>query len=428
MAKSYYFVSDLHIGGDDQLMLCDFETELIDFLKSLESRDKDTELLLVGDVFGLWEVTTVEGPGKLDEIIKHHEPLFAQLKATGEKIKITVIAGNHDHELACYPEYGEKLARYNVSLEYEPAITRELLGKKIHIEHGMQRDPKNRMPEFGNPNAQPLGYFVTSFIVGTAGRLSKRGRYNWLRDIQSVQPVELVPDWVASNYFYREMSPLLRYALVPLLVLFPFSLIYTIGALLEHWGVLPTRFFLDNDFTAILGPIGRVVDLVLLINGIVIGILAMVFIPAWLFFRDAKKTMQRFGVLADDLALEEQTDTYLKAAEEVFEEHPDVLFYVYGHTHEAFLEKMGDRYAVNTGTWLKKLTRVRSRLPLMPPVYWASFCLNYFVIEEEDGQIVVRYERIPHAEPHELKWLQRLSSRRPESKQLRIPARTTVPV
>lgn len=38
----------------------------------------------------------------------------------------------------------------------------------------------------------------------------RRGRDNWLRDIQSVTPLEEIPRWVISNYFYREMSPWLR--------------------------------------------------------------------------------------------------------------------------------------------------------------------------------------------------------------------------
>src|SRR5215213_8446963 len=40
MTREYFFVSDLHIGGDEQLKILDFEEEFVEFLKSLETREK----------------------------------------------------------------------------------------------------------------------------------------------------------------------------------------------------------------------------------------------------------------------------------------------------------------------------------------------------------------------------------------------------
>ena len=40
MPEEYFFVSDLHIGGDEQLKILDFEEEFVEFLKSLETREK----------------------------------------------------------------------------------------------------------------------------------------------------------------------------------------------------------------------------------------------------------------------------------------------------------------------------------------------------------------------------------------------------
>ena len=59
MAKKYYLVSDLHMGGDGQLQHCDYAAEFIAFLKGLEKEDPETELLIVGDTFGFWELTLV---------------------------------------------------------------------------------------------------------------------------------------------------------------------------------------------------------------------------------------------------------------------------------------------------------------------------------------------------------------------------------
>ena len=36
MPREYFFISDMHIGGDGALQDGDFEDELIEFLKSLE--------------------------------------------------------------------------------------------------------------------------------------------------------------------------------------------------------------------------------------------------------------------------------------------------------------------------------------------------------------------------------------------------------
>ena len=51
MAKKYYLVSDLHMGGDGQLQHCDYAAEFIEFLQGLEREDPETELLIVGDTF-----------------------------------------------------------------------------------------------------------------------------------------------------------------------------------------------------------------------------------------------------------------------------------------------------------------------------------------------------------------------------------------
>jgi UDP-2,3-diacylglucosamine pyrophosphatase LpxH len=103
MAQEFYFVSDLHFGGDGQLQVCDFTEEFIEFLRELEKKDSVTELIIAGDTFGFWELTTVKGAEQLDEIIKHHSRIFEQFRRTGEKIQITMMVGNHDYDLACDP-------------------------------------------------------------------------------------------------------------------------------------------------------------------------------------------------------------------------------------------------------------------------------------------------------------------------------------
>jgi UDP-2,3-diacylglucosamine pyrophosphatase LpxH len=64
--EEYFFVSDLHIGGDEQLKILDFEDDFIASLKMLEKKEGAAELIIIGDAFGLWEFTTAEGAQKFD--------------------------------------------------------------------------------------------------------------------------------------------------------------------------------------------------------------------------------------------------------------------------------------------------------------------------------------------------------------------------
>jgi UDP-2,3-diacylglucosamine pyrophosphatase LpxH len=234
--RKYYFVSDLHMGGDGQLQQCDYTAEFIAFLKQLEKEGPDTELLIVGDTFGFWELTLVRGTDKLDHIIAAHQAIFDQLHATGARIKITMMVGNHDYDLACNAEFVAKLQQYNIHLDTSLVLIRAVGDKKIWIEHGQQRDEFNAFPDYGSPYALPVGYFITQTFVSGASRHSDFGRGNWLKDIRSVDTMQ-IPDWVLSNYFYREMSAVLRWVLLPFLLLAGLTMVAIAGELLRVVGI-----------------------------------------------------------------------------------------------------------------------------------------------------------------------------------------------
>src|SRR5215471_6683314 len=100
MAEKYYLVSDLHMGGDGKLQHCDYAAEFIAFLKRLEREGVDAELIIMGDTFGFWELTLVHGNEKLEPIIKAHQAIFDQLRATGACIRITMMVANYHYDLA----------------------------------------------------------------------------------------------------------------------------------------------------------------------------------------------------------------------------------------------------------------------------------------------------------------------------------------
>ncbi|MEE9194020.1 MAG: metallophosphoesterase [Thermodesulfobacteriota bacterium] len=427
MLRTYYFISDLHIGGDESLGVCDFEKQLIEFLELLESKqDEEIELVIVGDAFGLWEFTLVEGRDKLGVLLNQFPNIFNAFKKVGEKIKITLLPGNHDYELACYTEFVGILKNYNIHLEQTASIIRVLSDHQLYIEHGNQYDQINRMPDFGNPYAQPFGYHVTSKAVGAAGQISEKGKYNWLKDIQSVYPTEDIPHWLVSNYFYKEMSPYLRIILLQFLFLFSVNLIVLIGAGLDVFHVTETNLFLNNRIFESLGFFGSLFQLLLTVNLVVLVLILIFAIPVGLITRDIKKTINRFGIIVDPSELvSEKESKYLDAAKEIFENNSKIKVFIYGHTHSPSITVMGGKAVVNTGTWMKQYQTVKSHFGYLPKIYIPSYRLNYFCIFEEIGEINIEYHKIDKKPVQELTLIQRLLTfNHKPSKVVNIPERT----
>jgi UDP-2,3-diacylglucosamine pyrophosphatase LpxH len=397
--KVYYVVSDLHIGGDEQLQEVEFLDELLDFLRELERTDENAELVINGDAFGLWEFTSVEGLAKFDRLESEYPRLFEQLRATGENVDITLLPGNHDHELAAYDEYVERFAAYNVDLVQRESMTRRVGDHEIYFEHGHQQDPNNRIDDFGDPNATPLGYYFNTLVTSRAGKLSDRGRYNWLKDIQAVTPTERVPVWVISKYFYREMNPFLRYAMLPFMVLFNISAVLAVLTGLDLLGVWSFPVDVATGFLGQFGTAGTALRFLLAINVTVTGLLLLVAVPLYLLRRDVRKTIDRFGVFETRLTVDADAP-YEEAARNVFDERPETSIYCYGHTHRPRLKHVGDGLLVNSGTWLKRLHRRDGVIGLLPPVFYPSYQLTAVRIATDGDEVRVDFEAVEKPAPH----------------------------
>lgn len=408
------------------MQICDYTEEFVVFLRELEQQDKETELIIAGDTFGFWELTTVEGMAQLDEIIKHHQRIFEQLKRTGERIQITMMVGNHDYDLACDPFYKLKLSDYNITLDESIALKREMGGKKIWIEHGQQIDPFNSAPDYGNPYALPAGYFITKSFVSGASKFSVFGASDWLKDIRSVD-VRSIPDWLISNYFYNEMNIFLRWLLLPFLLLLTVTIFALAGEALKFLGIFDVNILLVNPLTRALGLFGDIVRWILTASMFVWFFVLMISIPLYLIYRDIRRALYRFQVYPPykSAPTNEANNEYLERARLVFAENPEVCAYIFGHTHEAFLIEENGRVIINTGTWLKILRRVSVRFGLLPAVYYPTFRLNYFKIYKENERIVIDYVELPKEPKEKLTLLQRflIFGRRPEMKKI-IPERT----
>ena len=407
--RVYYVISDLHIGGDEQLGEVDFRDELLAFLRRLETTDEDAELVINGDAFGLWEFTKVDGLRKFDVLTETYPALFEQLRATGEQVDITLLPGNHDHELAAYDEYVDRFGAYNVDLVQSESLTRAVGDQVVHFEHGHQRDPNNRIDEWGDPNATPLGYYYNTLVTSRAGQLSDRGRYNWLKDVQAVTPTERMPVWLLSKYFYREMNPLIRYALVPFLLLFNISAVLAVVAGLDVLGVWSTPVTVTTAFLAQFGAAGTVVWMLLAINVALTGLLLLVAIPLYFLRRDVRQTINRFGIFETGLTVDAEAP-YVEAAEEIFAEEPRTSVYCYGHTHRPTMRTVDGGLMVNTGTWLKRLHRRDGVIGVLPPVFYPSYQLSVVRIAPDPDGVAVEYEPIqkPSPSPEELTLTERL--------------------
>ncbi len=396
--RVYYVISDLHIGGDEQLEEVEFIDELLSFLEQLETTTENAELIINGDAFGLWEFTTVDGIEKFDVLESTYPELFEQLRATGQHIKITLLPGNHDHELAAYDAYVDRLADYNVDLVQDKSISRRVGEQAIHFEHGHQQDNNNRIDDWGNPHATPLGYYYNTLITSRAGQLSDRGRYNWLKDVQAVTPTERMPIWMLSKYFYREMNPVIRYSLVPFLLLFNISAILAVLAGLDLIGVWSMPVTQTEAFLSRFGAAGTAVWFLLSINVAVTGLLLLVGIPLYFLRRDIRQTVNRFGVFETELTVDAEAP-YEEAAREVFETDPQTTIFCYGHTHRPTLKEIDSGVLVNTGTWLKRLHRRDGIIGVLPPVFYPSYQLAAVRIAPETDGVAVEYQTITKPSP-----------------------------
>src|SRR5699024_8314002 len=164
----------------------------------------------------------------------------------------------------------------------------------------------------------------------------------WLKDIQSVASLKDIPSWMTSNYFYKEMGILLRYILLPFLLLFSLSVLVFAAGLLESAGFVDFNIITGNRFFLSLRPFGELLDFILAVNGAVVSFLLLLAVPLYFIIRDLRGAMSRYNLMVSDESgtiLGVDKAPYLDVARRVFEAHPEVSVFIFGHTHRAILDK-----------------------------------------------------------------------------------------
>ena len=120
---SVYFISDTHFGGEGELAEVEILNELRQLLE-LISKDRDGELIIVGDVFGIWEFSDVKGLEAFNKTVEQQQEVIQLLASYADKMIITFLPGNQEHNIDCCSECKQYFAKLNINLEQSQVVYR----------------------------------------------------------------------------------------------------------------------------------------------------------------------------------------------------------------------------------------------------------------------------------------------------------------
>lgn len=375
-AEEFYFLSDVHITGSGE---DDFDSpaELAAFLDEIATHSGMC-LVILGDFLDLWQ----DGPGAAEKFAQarvRFPGVFAALARCAARTRVVYIPGNHDRDALFDPQLAAQLEELGLELAREPLLTAELRGApgfRACCEHGHMDDPYNRYLYSPTPAERPFGEHVVRLFINPLKEVKTLPGESWLRDVDNVNPVSAKPWWLCSKYFYHETGWWLKALAVPCALLFGLTKIGLLLLVLARLGVDFSRFGLPHPPRYVL---------FLLLGFLAVDAVALAGLGlAWLVRRDAAATLRRWGYGSLEEALARQRAAAATAATEKLRACAARL-YVSGHTHEEFLQPLpGGRAWANTGTWMKRMTRVRAWAHL-PPVFAGCYLLTYLKLTAENG-------------------------------------------
>lgn len=185
------FLSDLHLGSHPGLDDFVWDAQLAALLEAVELNPRpggQVDLVLLGDVFNLWQAVTDEecqqedcqcvlasglasDLARLDSIHARHPKVFAALGrfALRPGCRLFVVPGNHDHVLI-RPEAQARLAahlgvRPGQHLWFAPFYEDTALG--LYAEHGSQFQANNAYADWGSIARQDeaAGFFFQTLVL-----------------------------------------------------------------------------------------------------------------------------------------------------------------------------------------------------------------------------------------------------------------------
>jgi UDP-2,3-diacylglucosamine pyrophosphatase LpxH len=390
------FLSDCHIGGDEGRDIFESPGDLAALFDSLGDHRGPVELILAGDFFDLLRISDVpEGENRASATISRPEyrDLFAALRRFGAGPDRTVVymPGNHDAEAWWNHEIRAELEGSGLVHEFALSYTAAFESEPewiVYCEHGNEFDPSNTIRDYDNPLDTPLGsHVVTDITPRVPGGWMFGG--GTLRDIDRVFPLAIIPEWLAVRLYYAVVTQLVRWLLLPLVLLYA-------GHALVRGGSSVDVFI----------ELGYDVGVLLLVFGLVVVVGG----------RTAKRAIRSSAAgvgRVDEAAL-------IRSRLEGGEPPPladrlstEVGIFVSGHTHAPALTRFrtptGRQGAiVNSGCWLRQLQPQTARLGV-PPVFVSRFVQTHVRASLVNGTIEVELWEHPRPSVQRMRVAERLA-------------------
>lgn len=394
------FLSDHHIGGDNKLDTFDNAKEFIAFLDQLEHEHKAMELVLLGDFFELLQITPTKIKNKIEILLQkpEYKQLFQRLLQFSKKHKIVYIIGNHDQELYWNTDLQRTLANYGIvvtgkdNLSFTKQFTAGKRSFTLYAEHGNQFDPQNTFMDYGSKTETPFGHHLMTDFANKVGKLEKENGRAWLHDVSNVRPLELLPQWFVSNYFYEELHRLLKVIAVPILLGFIITRLVPIYFLFKLFNV--------KFFSLALIPRPLLIALIVIIAIDVTFIFWSIIM--YIIKRDVMRTLRNYGITRYDELMRKRSTYYNTIGKRILEGEEitvmpvsDVDFFVHGHTHHAELKKMAvagkrrEKGYANTGSWHKGIAKLKTMFGF-PPVFAPSYELSYLKVFQRQEKVIAQ--------------------------------------
>jgi len=409
--KKLVIISDQHLGGERVSHDNTFDKELIEFLDHYKKQE-NIELLILGDFFDLWLVKP-ENINKVAKVVNERQELFKAFKEFGEKHTVTILAGNHDHELAYKSEFGDVLKQYNFTVDKNQFFIRrfENNNKEFIIigEHGNQVEPSCAFPDFNMPTESSLAYYLTKVLYEQIMKMGDKGKgMKWLSEIDNIDQ-DTTAYWAFSKYFYYDVGPILKVFIIPMLFLFSLAIPYFIFNVVTEFffrprWLEPLLLFLQTN------TLMKIISFILYFDMVIVVILIL----SSLMKKHFDASLKNYGIqsLSDLLISKEKTYSAharkVVVGENQFKENAD--FYVTGHTHFAGLYKDptdGFTYG-DSGSWKQLMKQTEARFNF-PPVFVSYFKLSYLVFEVIDNDMVIQLRQWPKIFTPKLTFIERFA-------------------
>ena len=228
-----YVVSDLHLDedGESRLFRDDRQGTALASLCERIAREH-AELVLLGDVFELTGMTPPErglehffAKLHVDVEPRQRRPVAALVRAAArtnpraidalarlsERCRVTVVPGNHDHQLAT-ADGGAALTSMGLRVEIARSVVRTVAGRTVVLQHGHEHDRGNAEPSGGGEvMTQALHQAVIPFLRAHGAQRNVRmdpGRIVALRPEEAV--ISLLERWLDPKTFRRFFRSFLR--------------------------------------------------------------------------------------------------------------------------------------------------------------------------------------------------------------------------